>query len=203
MTFGRYVSLVTTALLSAFLLPSCSRTANVNEVWMSPDGDGTRRRNEFFTDTKEIHCIAKAGIGRDNVTIEGFIRAQQLYDFAANRYVNVDAVVAYAEFHPQPVEGQAAIFDLVMTPRDPRKPPAANSQDAPYFPGRYTCEMLLDGALEGSAVFNVGFPPCPPATIVPGDLCVGFYRENDQCPAYGASAQPDPKCTCTQAGWKC
>jgi hypothetical protein len=202
MTFGRCVTLVATALLVVLLLPSCSQTANVTEVWMALDADGTRRRNEFFTDTKEIHCISKAGVGREGVTVEAFVRSVQLYDFPGNRYVPLDAIVAYAEFKADR-QSQPQTFDLALKPKDPKKADAESKDDGPFFPGRYQCEILLDGSLEGTAVFNIGFPPCPPAVIPPGSACYGFYRENDLCPAYGASAAPEPKCQCTLAGWQC
>jgi hypothetical protein len=203
MTFGRCVSVVALGLLLVLLLPSCSQTANVTEVWMALDSDGSRRRNEFFTDTKEIHCVSKAGIGREGVTVEAFIRSIQLYDFGTNRFEPLDAIVAYAEFKADRSQ-QPATFDLELTARDPRKGEGASSdEDVPFFPGRYQCEILLDGELEGTAIFNIGFPPCPPAFIVPGSECFGFYRENDLCPAYGASAAPEPKCSCTLQGWQC
>lgn len=169
---------------------------------MSLDSDGTRRRNEFFTDTKEIHCVAKAGIGRDGATIEGFIRAQQLYDFNTNRFEPIDAIVAYAEL-PAERADTATTIDLKLEPRDPRDPGLEADASAPFFPGRYQCEILIDGELEGTAIFNIGFPPCPPAFIPPGGKCFGFYRENDLCPAFGASAAPEPKCSCTLQGWQC
>src|SRR5262245_53784856 len=131
MTFGRCVVVIAAALLIVLLVPSCSQTANVTEVWMSLDGDGSRRRNEFFTDTKEIHCVAKAGVGRDGVTIESFIRSVQLFDFDSGRYETIDAILAYAEFKADRA-GQATTVDLSLTPRDPRKPDAP-AQDTPPF----------------------------------------------------------------------
>lgn len=203
MTFGRWVGVAALGLLLVVVLPSCSQTANVTEVWTALDSDGTRRRNEFFTDSKEIHCIARAGIGREGVTIEAFIRSVQLYDFGTNRFEPLDAVVAYAEFKADRAQAPTT-FDLRLTARDPRKPDAEQTaEDAPFFPGRYKCEILLDGALEGEAIFNIGFPPCPPTFIVPGSKCFGFYRENDLCPALGASAAQEPKCSCTLSGWEC
>jgi hypothetical protein len=169
---------------------------------MSLDSDGTRRRNEFFTDTKEIHCIAKAGIGRDGVTVESFIRSVQLFDFDSGRYETIDAILAYAEFKADRAQ-QSTLIDLGLTPRDPRDPNKEPEDTPPFFPGRYQCDILIDGELEGSAIFNIGFPPCPPAIIPPGARCFGFYKENDVCPQYGASAQQEPKCTCTLAGWQC
>lgn len=201
--FARCIALGVAGVTAVALLPSCTSTANVTEVYTALDGDGNRRRNEFFTDTKEIHCIAEAGIGRPGVTIEGFIRQLQAYDFAQNRYVPVDRVLAYTEFSPSPNQ-QPTKIDLSLTPGEGEKEGAQNANEQPFIAGRYQCEVRLDGAVEGIAVFNIDFPPCPPAVIIPGSRCFGYYRENDLCPASGESGAPDPKCSCTLlGGWKC
>lgn len=201
MTLGRCVALIAVALSLAPALASCSTTANVTDVYMALDSNGDRRRNEFFTDTKEIHCIAKAGIGRTDVTIEGSIRQLQRYNFDSNKFEDTNAVLAYAEFAAARSTGPQTL-DLTLKPGPPGQ--QDDGQDLPYVAGRYSCEILLDGALVGSAIFNVDFPPCPPAIIAGGSFCFGFYRENDQCPELGAGGAQDPKCTCTlRDGWDC
>ena len=202
------VALVTASSAIA-VLPSCTSTANVTEVYTALDAAGLRRRNEFYTDAKEIHCIAEAGIGRDGVTVEGFIRQRQAYDFVENRFVPVDRVLAYAETSParsaQPIKISVSLT-AGATEQTPGGLAAGQTgdDDKPFVAGRYECEIRLDGVVEGTAVFNIDFPPCPPAVILQGTRCFGFYRENDLCPASGESGSPDPKCTCTQAGgWKC
>lgn len=199
MTLGRCAVLVAAVLLAVTMLPACSQTANITEVWMALDEEGHRRRNEFFTDSKEIHCVATAGIGREGVTVEGFIRQQQAYDFATNAYVPIDRILAYTEFSPDRSEEPVTI-DLQLT----TEAGEGGGEDPPFVAGRYQCEILLDGALEGTAVFNIEFPPCPPAAIIAGTRCFGFYRENDECPAFGATGAPTPTCRCSQAeGWRC
>jgi hypothetical protein len=200
MIFGRFVSAVGVAVLVASATPACTATANVTEVYTSLDSDGARRRNEFYTDTKDIHCIAEAGIGRDGVTIEGFIRQRQVYDFRQDRFVDVDRVLAYSEAGAQKSEGPFK-FSLKLAKRDPS---GAELEGAPYPAGRYECEILLDGRREGTAIFNVQFPPCPPAVILQGQTCYGFYKQNDLCPAAGESGDKEPTCSCDEkVGWRC
>ncbi len=200
--FGRCIAVALVGATAVALLPSCSQTANITEVYTALDGDGNRRRNEFFTDTKEIHCVAEAGIGRPGVTIEGFIRQLQAYDFATNKFVPVDRVLAYTEFSPGQSDKPVKI-DLSLTPGQGEKE-GESANDQPFIAGRYQCEVRLDGSVEGIAVFNIDFPPCPPAVIIPGTRCFGYYRENDLCPAAGESGQQDPKCSCSLLeGWKC
>ena len=45
--------------------------------------------------------------------------------------------------------------------------------------------------LEKVAIFNIDFPPCPTAHILPGSLCYGFYKKLDVCPKYGETSR-DP-----------
>src|SRR5437868_14056186 len=115
MTVGRCAVLVAGALLIVALAPACSKTANVTEVFTALDSAGFRKRNEFFTDTKEIHCVVKAGVGRPGVTLEAFVRQLQAYDFPTNKYVPVNRVLAYAEEQLQAGNGQQNV-DVGLSP---------------------------------------------------------------------------------------
>lgn len=181
-------------------LSACSTTANVTEVFTSLDEDGARRRNLFFTDSKNIFCIARTGVGRPGVTAEAFIRQSQAYDLTSNRFVPVNRVAAYSEMVLSPSNGEQRI-SLQLRPLDEKGEP---DQELPFFVGSFECEIRLDGVIEGRTQFNIDYPPCPPAIIVPGTQCIGFYREGDQCPAAGESGDPKPTCSCTEAqGWQC
>src|SRR5688572_11322159 len=84
--------LLATLFAGLFVLPvvaSCTATANITEVYTSIDATGERRRNVFFTDSKEIHCLAEYGSGRTDVTFEGIIRQLQEYDFERSTFANV------------------------------------------------------------------------------------------------------------------
>ena len=181
-------------------LSSCATTARVSDVYMALDAEGSRRRNVFYTDTKEIHCVAEMGIGRPGVTVEAIVRQRQSYDFIAVRFFEADRVLANAENSPQPQEGLQKL-DITLKPSGPDGEDATGS---PFPPGRYQCEAYLDGHLEQVAIFNIDFPPCPTASIVPLSLCYGFYKKLDVCPRYGVTSRDPAHCRCSEiAGWEC
>jgi hypothetical protein len=197
---ARIGALAVTSLLLAGALSSCATTARITDVYMALDGQGDRKRNVFVTDTKEIHCVVEMGIGRKGVTIEGLIRAIQDYDFAADKFFDTNRVLANAEGSPTPAEGVQK-FDITLKPADPSGMPV---DGAPFPPGRFVCEASLDGVLEKVAVFNIDFPDCPAATIVPLTVCIGFYKADTACPRFGATSVGGPFCHCDAAkGWQC
>jgi hypothetical protein len=197
---ARIGALAVTSLLLLGALSSCATTARIVDVYMALDGQGDRKRNVFVTDTKEIHCVAEMGIGRPGVTVEGLIRAIQDYDFAADKFFDTNRVLANAEGSPQPAEGIQK-FDITLKPADKSGMPI---DGAPFPPGRFVCEMSLDGVLEKVAVFNVDFPPCPTSFIAPDTVCIGFYKALSVCPRQGESSVGGPNCQCDAVkGWQC
>lgn len=197
---ARIGALAVTSFLLLASVASCTSTARVVDVYMALDGQGDRKRNIFFTDTKEIHCVVELGIGRTGSTVETIVRQLQAYDFEADRFFETDRVVANAEAAPQPSQGLQKL-DITLKPAGP------NGEDAsgePYPPGRFQCESYLDGALEQVAIFNIDFPPCPQASIRAATLCYGFYKKDLQCPKYGVTSRDPLTCTCRVLdGWEC
>lgn len=199
--FRSAAPLVALACGLASILPACTSTAEVGDVYMALDGSGARRRTVFYTDSKEIHCISELGIGREGVTIEGIIRQIQRLDPAdPTRFLTTNRVLAAAEASPSRAETMQ-LFDLQLS----KEGPNGETGDAvPFLHGRYRCEIYLDGELKGSAVFNINEPPCPTATIQPGTMCAGFYAPGKECPAYGDSSSDPARCTCNPTrGWSC
>ena len=198
---GAYaVTVILAAAMYPSLLPGCTDTANIADVYTALDGQGDRKRNVFFTDSKELHCIVEMGIGRRGVTIEVLFRQLQTYDFVADKFFETDRVLASAENNPQPADGIQQ-YDVSLLPSDPE---GKTADGAPFPPGRYVCEARLDGVLEKTAVFNIMFPPCPDATILTGTLCYGFYKKDLQCARYGLTSRDPAQCTCSQTkGWQC
>lgn len=181
-------------------LSSCATTARISDVYMALDGQGDRRRNVFVTDSKEVHCIIEMGIGRPGVTVDAILRQVQRYDFVADRYSETNRVFANAENSPQPGSGVQKL-DITLKVLDASGQPA---DGAPFPTGRFVCEASLDGVLEMSAIFNIDFPDCPTSTIVPGTVCIGFYKNLSVCPHYGVSAGGPPNCQCDEIkGWQC
>ncbi|MCL2725963.1 MAG: hypothetical protein FWD69_16180 [Polyangiaceae bacterium] len=210
----RRASAVITAL--AVVVPAfagCTQTANVSDLVMALDGNGDRKRVTFYTDTKEIHCVATLGIGREGVTIEGLVRQTQRADLTP-----VNVVVAYAEGTMSPAEGTQK-FDISLTPVDASGADAgADSGDSsgasnnvPYPVGYFQCEVYLDGELKRTALFNIEYPPCPVTFIASGTVCAGYYEINKKCPIAGNGLSAvDPAicntavcCTCETSGWSC
>jgi hypothetical protein len=200
LAWARRGALALTAVILLGTAASCTATANVSDVYTALDSDGARQRNIFFTDSKEIHCVAEAGIGRKGVTIESLIRQLQSYDFIADRFFDTDRVLANAEASPSPGDGIQK-FDVKLTPVGPDGVPA---DGAPFPPGRYVCEVYLDGAITRHALFNIEFPDCPTSTILPTSICYGFYKKGLSCPKYGATSRDPAQCRCSvKNGWEC
>lgn len=197
---ARIGALVTALLLLCATLASCTSTARVSDVYMALDGNGDRKRSVFFTDSKEIHCVVEAGIGRKGVTIEAIVRELQSYDFVADKFFPSDRVAANVEAAPTPGDGIQKT-DVVLKPH---APDGSDASGAPFPPGHFQCEAYLDGSLEQTAVFNIDFPECPTAAIRPATTCYGFYKKNTQCPRYGATSRDPAQCRCSSTkGWEC
>jgi hypothetical protein len=186
--------------LLAGALTSCTSTARVTDIYMALDGNGDRKRNVFFTDSKELHCVIELGIGRPGTTVEAIVRQNQSYDFIADRFFDADRVLANVESAPKPQEGIQKL-DLALKAKGPD---GSDADGQPFPPGRYQCEAYLDGHLEQVSIFNIDFPPCPTASIPPGSLCYGFYKKIDVCPKYGDTSRDPARCRCTfDKGWEC
>lgn len=185
-------------------LPACAATANVSDVWMSIDEDGARRRNVFFTDSSNITCIAEVGIGRRDATLEMLFRQIRAAPFGTDAFEEVNKVVLAREFHPDITTDGPALVNLTLRPMSLDTDGLLKEDDqAPYEPGSYLCEVMLDGVKRESAAFNIEYAPCPTAIIQEGVPCKGFYTVGTRCPVNGASGQPEPTCSCEEQGWTC
>ncbi len=199
------------AVLAVPVFGACSTTANISDVYTgldAPDANGdTRRRTVFFTDTKEIHCIAEMGVGRPDVTVETFIHQIRAFDFQANEFFETDRYLGFVEIKPERQGGsdgqpsKPVYLDFVLGRVDADGQP---KDDAPFEAGSYVCEVALDGEIQKTARFNIDFPPCPSAFLVPNGPCFRFFKEGDECPQYGILSDDPAKCTCSALrGWEC
>jgi hypothetical protein len=175
------------------LTSACSQTANVDDLFMSLDADGSRRRTDFFTDTVSINCIAQMASSRADVTLEVLIRQTARFDFDQQQSLSANRVLAASELAPGVTNG-ATLEAVPLEKVDAQGKP---SDALPYPAGSYTCEAYLDGQKQKTVNFDVQFPPCPDATILSGQPCKGFYRIDDKCPEFGASSTENVHCTCT------
>jgi hypothetical protein len=209
MTFGRREprtvgAIAALGVLVGSVLPACTATANVSDVWMSIDEDGARRRSTFFTDSVGITCVAEVGIGRKDVTIEMLVRQLRTAPRGTDDFEPVDAVVVARDFRPEITKDKPALVTLALVPTSlDEEGRLKEDEEAPFNAGSYVCEVYLDGEKQKSAAFNIDYAPCPTAVILEGAPCVGFYTLGTECPANGATGQPEPTCTCGEKGWSC
>jgi len=200
MALGRLGALALTSTLLTGVLASCSSTARITDVYTALDSAGERKRNVFSTDSKEIHCVIEAGIGRPGVTIETLYRQLQAYDFETAKFFETDRVIAQAEFAP----GRGSGLTIFSTPLQVLGPDGQPADDVPFLPGRFMCEVRLDGKLEGVAIFNIDFPECPVAEIIANKPCFGYFQDGRRCPRYGLTSRDPASCACDRAkGWEC
>lgn len=186
------------SLFALGLAPACTATARIDDVYTALDGDGVRKRTIFYTDSKEIHCIAEVGISRDGVTMETVIRQVQ-----NGRGQGVNRVIATAEGVLSKTNGLGK-FDLEIIKADQDGKPLENGDDAPFLPGQFVCEFRLDG---GDPVvtppFNVYLAPCPTTFVIPKGVCAPFYGGGTKCERDGANTG-SPLCQCSEPdGWLC
>lgn len=173
--------------------PACTATANVSDLYLSPDEDGTRRRTTFFTDSKKVHCVAELGVGRPDVTLKIFFRQVQKRKPEDNSVEDTDIVVGFLEFKPDRSDSKVKEVAFIEP-----------NQGAPLPAGRFICEAVLDGELAKSATFNIDFPDCPTAEIIPTSRCLGFYDLGRSCKKAGLSGtNREGTCVCELGGWKC
>jgi hypothetical protein len=174
-------------LLLCLTLAGC-KTAGFKETFMALDGAGNRRREHFFVDTEEIHCIGTMASGVNDVTVTGVLRAQQLWDPRVQQMRKVDAFVATEELAPG--AGKDLLIDFKVEPP---------TEGGPFRAGEYTCELSIDGELEATVPFDIAFPECPAAPVSAGGLCEGFVLPGSRCPSSTKS-----ECICAESGnWEC
>lgn len=199
MRLGRLAAGALTAALLAGVTASCTATARVIDVYTALDSQGERKRQVFFTDTKELHCVTEAAFGRRGATLEVLFRQLQAYDRSNGKYFDTDRVYARAEFAPSTGDGRQFFSTRLVN----INAIGEVDENAPLDPGRYECEVYLDGDKQDVAVFNIVFPDCPAAEIIGNKPCYGFFEDGRECPRYGLTSGDRAKCTCRIPGWEC
>lgn len=197
MTFR--ASAVVLGVLCALLvpvLPACSKTAAVDEVYTALDGQGLRRRNRFTTDSKGVFCVVEYAVSRPGVTLEVLVRQRELPN--GN---DTNRVLTAVEDSPSPSEGMQRAAVAFTAIDEKTGQPAQDGSPIP--PGVFRCEVRLDGELAGVADFRVDFADCPAAQIIDGTACKGFFKADQECPRYGASSSDKTSCKCSGDAWVC
>ena len=192
------------------VLPACTKTAGVSDIYMSIDDDGARKRSLFYTDSAAITCVFKVGVGRANATFTAVIRQVRSIPFGqgGEDFAPVNTVITSGDFHPGVTNGTPTMLTLKLVPTsvDPTTSTLKEDDTAPFAPGSYRCEVAIDGEPADSVAFNIAYPSCPAAQLVAGQACAGFYATTPPtvCPRAGATGDPDPTCTCNgEKGWEC
>lgn len=201
---GMAVSFVALGASAVTSLTACPiATIGIFDSYMSLDGD--RQRNVFFTDSTKIQCTADIRGARADATTEILIRQTQTLSLQRTAAPE-NAIVVYTEF------AGPGKHTIDARPAD-KKDASDDSEAKPFPPGRYQCEIYIDGKLESTMPFNIDFAPCPPRLIENGAKCGGYYEQNRSCPQGGIGVPgngiPEPaggRCSCTgQDGalWTC
>lgn len=192
MTVTRWLSRIVAGGGLLLTAASCS-SARVSDIYTAVDSNGERRRNEFFTDSIGVYCIAEISSGRNDQTLEMYLR--QIQDENGK---TVDRVIAASESAtPKGATQQKFVVRLVAV-----NDKGEASEELPLPTGRFRCEAKVDGSDEGSATFNVTYAPCPVAQITGGAVCGKFVRAGTVCPKFGTAGKDPATCTCNGV-WTC
>jgi hypothetical protein len=182
-------------LLAAVLGLLASACSSGAKVYMALDEQGDRKRSTFYTDTETMVCIAEIPAPRDGITVSATIRQTRTVD---EKSVNV--LIGVGESVPQKQVAGSSVPKVSFTLVHANANGATLTDDEPWPPGSFECEVSVDGVARGSAPFDVVIPKCPLYPAAQGVRCAGFYPVNgDPCPAADQSVQ----CTCKDTGWDC
>ena len=175
------------ALLSIGLL-GCD-IVGVKDAYTALDSRGDRKRDVFYTDTKAIYCVLELASGVADVTVTAQLRANALYDDHTGEPHAAGTIVGVEEHAPGAGENLIVSFRI-------DKPDGLDV----YPAGDFTCEFLIDGALEAELHFEVRYPDCPFMPIEALSSCAQVVLRGAECPApFGGP------CVCApDAGvWEC
>jgi hypothetical protein len=129
---------------AASLLTTSCNTLAVTDIYASLDQDGQRRRTEFRADAAAIFCVAEISSGRKDATIEILVRQGK-----GGGSVPEGTILARGEERSAGNQSQVPIAFLVPpTPGTTGMPAGtgdATSAVGNYVPGRYACEVYLEG----------------------------------------------------------
>lgn len=183
------------AALVACALASC-RTAGLKEVFTALDDKGDRKRTTFYSDTTAIFCAGELVSARADVTVGSTIKAKTIYDAASGALVPAEGIGWIGETAPGKTTDTIVSFKLLKAASNAGP---VNEDEIPYRVGTYTCDLSIDGDLEGSVDFDIQFPSCPVLPPTSGEPCAGWVRVGSDCVGIFGST-----CACDGSGtWVC
>ncbi len=181
--------LVCTPLAVSALPTGCSAGSEVRHVYMALDGQGDRKRVEFYPDTVAIYCDADYVGTKPDTTVQA-----QIHRYSDGN--GPEAILAAGENASGTTQGVVA---FTWT-----QPTNADGVQVGYPVGNYTCDVSVNGVSAGSAPFKVVYPdpPCPAAGVAtPGQNCATYFPAGATCPH--SADDYNKSCVCDGSTWQC
>jgi hypothetical protein len=179
----------TTALACLCLWLLACDTVGVKDAYTALDVSGNRKRDVFYTDTESIYCVIEMASGVTDVTVISRLIANTIYDPFTGEPRPIGAIVDVDEQAPGAGDSLTIAFEIEK-----------DSDDDPYPAGAYTCEFLIDGALQATMDFEVRYPDCPFKPIESDTSCAGLVLYGTMCPGrLGGSCE----CGADSGTWEC
>ena len=191
-------SLCFAGLLLGTQLAACADTGT-QDIWMSPDADGSRRRSEFVSDSEQINIIIQYSTGRRDLTIRAEVFPVELDpDTKFKTFTSGDALQVLG----QAGTGTIQAFTLIRAEGD-ALPPRTDTQEPdvvegdfiePWPLGVFRARVLFDNDEVGLIGFKISQAPCPNFPPIPLSPCRQFKRD-EKC-IYNAESAFPIECAC-------
>ncbi len=190
-------------------LAAC-RDTGTQDVWMSPDASGARRRTEFVTDSENINIIVQYSTGRQDLTIRAEIfpveiaedsKFQTIIPETPLEAVGSAGVGTIQAFQLTRVEGEA----LPALPDSNQDDEIEGQPVEPWPVGDFRARILFDDEEVGLVGFKISWSECPKSPPVQNAPCRQF-KTNGTC-TYNEGSAAVTKCDCAapiqELKWQC
>lgn len=180
--------------LAASPLTACHDTGT-QDIYMSPDSNGARRRSEFVTDSENISLIMKYSTGREDLTIRAEIFPVVLDEDSKFKQVSIQSpevlgssgIGSILAFTMQRKKGE----ELPPPPISDKPPPEDVIEGEvlePWPTGVFRARVFFDADVVGEVGFRISWSECPNTAPVPNSPCRQFlprvckYSEDSAVP---------------------
>ncbi len=173
----RWLALPLAGALALPALMSCSAGSEVRSIKMALDGSNDRPRTTFYPDTQTLYCNVEFVGQRRDTTLQIYIRQNKRESAWGGNLENCNVILGAIEAVPQ--TGSSIQSLQAQHPQ----PPEGSSDELPFPVGEFTCEVVVNGVLAGTAPFKITYPTpdCPPIGAIPGTSCRGWHKPNAKC----------------------
>jgi hypothetical protein len=192
-------SLCLASMLVGSQLAACNDTGT-QDVYMSPDTGGQRRRTEFVTDSEAINLIVKYSTGREDLTIRAEFFAVELEPDSIDQPLAVDGS---AESLGTSGIGTVQAFTLkrkdgveLPKPNDPNAPDdVIDGQIVEPWPvGDFRARVLFDDEEVAVVPFKISWSECPSTMPAQNTPCRQFKPDGNCVYFEGTVSQVDCAC---------